>query len=120
MAAAIQDSTPPEVDKGNIDWEGSDHDHILKGTNGKHVNGWNRFGFDPKDPNNWSTLLPIIQQVVQETDHYKVIPAKGALDGWVWFYKKSFAEIGVEVVVKIWGTVDGVIQKLSDAIPYIK
>ena len=35
-------------------------------------------------------------------------------------YYKLYEEIGVEVMVKIWVSADGLIQQLSDAIPYIQ
>ena len=100
-----------------IDWNGGNKNHILKGTDNKHINGWRRFGLNPQDPNSWSTLLPILMDIVENTSPYDVQQGKGG--GWVYYYAKTFLDIGVKVVVKIWVSADGFIQKLSDAIPYI-
>ena len=108
---------PPVIDKSQIDWEGGDKNHILKGTKGKHIPGWERFGIDPKDPKSWATALPIIIEVVEKG---KAAAPKLLKDGtWLFQYSKQYIDQGVTVVVQIWVSQDGTIQKLSDAIPYI-
>lgn len=37
----------------------------------------------------------------------------------IYIYIKNFAQVGVTVVVKIWESADGLVRKLSDAIPRI-
>ena len=101
-----------------IVWEeGVDKHHVLEGSRGGHIEGWNKMGFNPKDKNTWNLLLPIMQYVV---DNYDSVESK-IVDGGnrVMYYTKEFAEVGVTVVVKICVSVDGLIQKLSDAWPII-
>ena len=101
----------------DTDWENSDKNHILKGTNKKHIEGWKRFGFDPEDPENWSKVVLILTSIVNNNEPFKIGNARGG--GTITYYAEVFTEIGVKVVVKIWTSADGLIQKLSDAIPYI-
>ena len=46
-------------------------------------------------------------------------PSAVAPSGYVVKYYKVFADEGVKVMVKIWYSIDGLIIKLSDAIPYL-
>lgn len=93
---------------------------MLKGTKGKHIDGWRRFGIDPSNGNdaeNWLLVLKILQEVVDKADDYY---QKRNADGSICtFYIKVFVEEGVKVVVKIWNGFDGTIQQISDAIPYL-
>ena len=101
----------------NIDWDGGDKNHILKGTKNKHVSGWERFGINPNNNNDWNKLLPILKDVVDNADDYwEEITKAGER---LLYYSKTYIEEGVNVIVKIWTSADGLTQKLSDAIPYI-
>jgi len=62
-------------------------------------------------------LLPILKDVVDNAESYYQAAAKNGEKRL--YYCKTFPDIGVQVVVKIWVSSDGLIQKLSDAIPYI-
>lgn len=113
----LHKNSPPVVDKSQIDWEGGDKNHILKGTKGKHIPAWERFGFDPKDPKSWAMALPIIKEVVEKG---KAVAPELLKNGtWLFQYSKQYIDQGVTVVVQIWVSQDGIIQKLSDAIPYV-
>ena len=57
-----------KVTVNSIDWGKGDHNHILKGTNRKHVKGWKRFGIDPDGGNSWPMLLPILKEVIENAD----------------------------------------------------
>ena len=110
------------ITSDDINWNGGDHDHILKGTKLKgrghsHVNGRKKFGIDPEDPNAWELLLPLLKEVVDDADSFVEKAAKGS--GTFVEYTKRFVEQGVDVVVKIWISADETIAKISDAIPYI-
>ena len=102
-----------------IDWEAGDRNHILKGTKGKHISGWKRFGIDPenKGGNDWLLVLTILQETVDDADAFfsKVLD-NGAT---VTFYFKIYIQEQLVVMVKIWENVEGTVQKISDAIPYI-
>jgi hypothetical protein len=104
----------------DIDWEKGDKNHILKGTDGKHIDGWRRFGIDPENndnKNNWIALLPLLQEVVDDADYsYDEVLKSG---GMAIYYVKTYITEGVHVVVKIWESIDGLIEQISDAIPYI-
>ena len=107
-----------KVTVNSIDWGKGDHNHILKGTNRKHVKGWKRFGIDPDGGNSWPMLLPILKEVIENADKTESMTL---LNGnTIIRYYKLYEEIGVEVMVKIWVSADGLIQQLSDAIPYIQ
>lgn len=98
----------------NIDWD-ADKNHILKGSGNGHVNGWKKFGIDPNGSNGWKGLLPILKIVV---DKYDSVSKKILPDGSkIFYYTKSFGDIGESVVVKIWQSSNGAINKLSDAWP---
>ena len=98
-----------------IDWEPNDNrkHHILNGTDGGHINGWKKMGIDPDDKNAWGLVYPILRYVV---DNYDTISQFAVENGaHVVKYTKEFAQLGVTVVVRIWVSADGLIQKLSDA-----
>ena len=103
-----------------IDWEAGDKNHILKGSFGKHIPGWQRFGIDPENGDkdgNWLLVLRILKEAVDKADYYYT---KTNGDGTLCtFYVKTFVEEGVKLVVKIWNGLDGTIQQLSDAITYL-
>ncbi len=117
-----KDSLPEnrvEVSSSSIDWRSGDRNHILKGTKKKHVSGWKRFGIDPQNGNshNWGVLITILQEVVDDADNQIEYTLS---DGSKYIkYFKTYSELGVEVVVKVWVSADGIVQKLSDAIPKI-
>ena len=106
-----------------IDWEAGDHTHIVKGTRLKkkgpsHVEGWRRFGIDPDHPDEaWEFLVPILKEVVDEAERIveRALP-DGSLS--IEFFK-MFGSEGVEVMVKIWISEDGLRVQIADAIPTI-
>ena len=106
-----------KISSSSIDWEGGDKNHILKGTKGRHIKGWKRFGIDPDGKNAWELLLPILKEVVDKAERYETRYLDDG--GMNIFYYKVYVDIGVEVMVKIWIDSTGTIQKISDAIPYI-
>lgn len=114
----LRKTTEP-VSSSSINWGSGDKNHILKGTRKTHIPGWKRFGIDPENgnDNNWSLLLPILKEVVDEADAYKEsLLSNGSK---IIQFTKYYVDEGVQVVVKIWVSANGAIQQLSDAIPYI-
>ncbi len=101
----------------NIDWEKGDKNHILKGTKGKHIPGWNRMGIDPNDDKSWALVLPILKEVVEKAD--RILTTTLPNGSQIVQYYKLYAAEGVNIVVKIWLSIDDLIEQLSDAIPYI-
>ena len=106
-----------KISSSSIDWEGGDKNHILKGTENSHIKGWKRFGIEPGDNNAWEILLPILKEVVDKAERYRTMYLPEG--GMCIFYYKTYADLGVEVMVKIWIDPTGIIQRISDAIPYI-
>ena len=109
----------PYISSQTINWNINDNNknHILKGTERKHVNGWKRFGIDPDNNNAWGLLLPLLKEVVDKADYSTPTTLP---DGAMYIqYFKTYIEQGVQVMVKIWIDVTGTIQQISDAIPYI-
>ncbi|SDM86625.1 RHS repeat-associated core domain-containing protein [Acetanaerobacterium elongatum] len=51
-----------------IGTKSTDKNHILKGTKGKHIPGWKKFGFDPNGNNGWAKVLVIMKAVVDAYD----------------------------------------------------
>ncbi len=107
------------IKSSDIDWDAGDKNHIMRGTKDKHVEGFKKFGFDPKDPNNWTKLLPILKEVVDNPDSTKG-PSAATGGGTFIQYFKYYAKQGVEVMVKIFFPENGGTPRISDAIPYIK
>ena len=105
----------------DIDWDSGNHRHILSGSWKRHIAGWNLFGIDPKDPKdddeNWAKLIPILKEVVDHADYYGKTLLKNG--NYYIKYFSFFPTVGVKVMVKIWFSADGVVQKISDAVPYI-
>ena len=101
----------------SIDWNAGDKNHIRKGTGKTHIPGWKRFGIDPNNNNSWNQILPIIKETVDMADDVTEEILKNGDK--ITYYSKLYLNEGVKVVVKIWTSIDGAIQKLSDAIPYI-
>ena len=111
------EDTIPNISHDTINWESGDKNHILKGTKRKHVDGWKRFGIDPDNNNAWNMVLPILQEVFEKADDVQptLLP-----NGSMYIeYIKTYADQGVQVVLKIWVDASGLIQQISDAIPYI-
>ena len=108
------------ISSDTIDWGAGGENrknHILKGTKGKHVNGWKRFGIDPDNNNAWGLILPLLEEVVDKADYYTTTTLPG---GAMYIqYFKTYIDQGVQVMVKIWVDAAGMIQQISDAIPYI-
>ena len=98
-----------------IDWDIQNNriNHILNGTDGGHIDGWNKMGIDPSNKNAWGLVYPVLRYVV---DNYDTI-SQFAVDkgAHVVKYTKEFTQLGVTVVVQIWVSADGLIQRLSDA-----
>ena len=101
----------------SIDWNSGDKNHIRKGTGKTHIPGWKRFGIDPNNNNSWNQILPIIKETVDMADDITEEILKNGDK--ITYYTKLYLNEGVKVVVKIWTSIDGAIQKLSDAIPYV-
>ena len=95
---------------------GGDHHHILHGTNGRHEDGWRRFGIDPNDPddNNWPKLLPILEETYRQGKEEMAKMVNNG-EGKVIYYIRVFEEVGVRVWLKIWQAAETEISKLSDA-----
>lgn len=104
-----------KYDTSKIDWDSGDKNHIMRGSNDGHVDGFRKLGFDPKDPNNWSKLLPFLKQTVEEADRTEGPTAVNG--GSIIKYFKNFADKGVEICVKIFFSKDGGSPQLSDAWP---
>lgn len=104
-----------KYDTSKIDWNSGDKNHIMRGSNDGHVDGFRKLGFDPKDPNNWTKLLPFLQETVEKADRTKGPTSVNG--GSVIYYFKNFADKGVEICVKIFFSTDGGTPKLSDAWP---
>ena len=117
---AQAEDTVSNISSESIDWGAGGNNrknHILKGTGRKHVNGWKRFGIDPDNSNAWGILLPILEEVVDKADDCEstMLP-DGSM---IVKYFKTYIDQGVQVMVKIWVDVTGMIQEISDAIPYL-
>ncbi len=108
------------VNSSDIDWDAGDKNHIMRGTKDRHVDGFKKFGFDPKDPRNWSKLLPYLKQVVDNPDRTDGPLAAAGGGGSYIRYFKYYSKQGVELMVKIFFPESGGAPKISDAIPYIK
>ena len=104
-----------KYDTSKIDWGSGDKNHIMRGTKDGHVDGFRKLGFDPKDPNNWSKLLPFLKKTVEDADRREgPISVNG---GSIIKYFKNFADKGVEICVKIFFPESGGSPQLSDAWP---
>ena len=109
----------PNISSHTINWNPNNNlkNHILKGTKGKHIDGWKRFGIDPDNNNAWGLVVPILKEVLEKADDVQYTQlSDGSM---IVEYIKTYAEQGVQVVFKIWIDASGVIQQISDAIPYI-
>ena len=58
-------------------------------------------------------LLPVLKKVVSDADGSYFI--KNQDGSTVTYYFKSFVQEGVQIVVKLWASLDGLTEKLSDA-----
>ena len=97
-----------------IDWGNRNTaNHVLKGTKNGHVKGWQQYGIDPHNNSSWSILLPVLKKVVSDADGSYFI--KNQDGSTVTYYFKSFVQEGVQIVVKLWASLDGLTEKLSDA-----
>ena len=73
------------------------------------------FGLDPKDPKDWSKLLPFLKKTVELADSKKgPIVVNNGDPGKIVYYFKNFADKGVEICVKIFYTSSGGAAKISD------
>ena len=98
-----------------INWDG-DKNHIINGSKSSkdnHLPGWKKFGFDPNGKGGWAKLLVILQAVVDTGNKYKEEMTKGGEK--LLYYSKYYAKEGVEVIVRIWQSADGLRQQISDA-----
>ena len=59
---------------------------------------------------------PEVCRFINADDYWEEITKTGER---LLYYSKTYIEEGVNVIVKIWNSADGLTQKLSDAIPYI-
>jgi len=118
MAAALISSTVAVTRWINsINWnpEPNRKNHIINGTNNQHINGWKKFGFDPKGDGGWEAIVALIQTTVLAFDSYRSWQDNG---GMVWEYTKVFATEGVRLVVTLFHSAQG-IWSLVDAKPFI-
>lgn len=106
------------IDSDDVDWNGGDKNHIMRGTGDSHVEGFKRFGFDPRDPNNWNKLLPFLKEVVDDADRTEGPTSVNG--GTIIKYFKYYVEQGVDLMVKIFFPDNGGTPRISDAIPYIQ
>ena len=90
--------------------------HILKGTKKKHVPGWQKMGIDPDDPNAWTMVIPVLDEVLKKGRFEGVTLEE---NGFITSYALDFIKEGVTVVVKVFHSFDGAISRISDAIPYV-
>lgn len=104
-----------KYDTSKINWDAGDKNHIMRGSNDGHVDGFRKLGFDPKDPNNWSKLLPFLKKAVEEADRTEGPTSVNG--GSIIKYFKNFADKGVEICVKIFFPESGGNPQLSDAWP---
>ena len=106
---------------GDIDWEIEENrkNHIAKGTDGRHEEGWRKLNInpDPKDPTFWPRALALLQQAYQ---HGKEVAEEFQGDDiMILEYAYDLPGTGCRVWVKIyyWITADpsdSVVAKLSD------
>ena len=54
------------LEHGKTDKKANKANHILRGSNNRHANGWKKAGFDPKDPKSYWRLLPYLKQVYEK------------------------------------------------------
>lgn len=87
----------------------------MHGTKGGHKEGWRKLGIDPNNKNSWGLLFPLFRKIVESYDSLRVTILKDGSK--LYYYTKEIATAGVEVVVKIWESADGAIQRFSDAWP---
>lgn len=71
-------------------------------------------GINPEDKKAWGLIYPIMRYVVDNYDTISQFPV-GKEGASIIKYTKEFADFGVTVIVQIWVSADGLIQKLSDA-----
>lgn len=103
----------------NIDWGNkNDKNHIIKGTKGRHIPGWNKLGIDPGGNNAWDAILLVLKDVIDHADQSWTETTKNG--NVVYNFSKYYVEEGVEVVVRIFYSVENGTFKISDAIPYLK
>ena len=106
---------------GDIDWEIEENrkNHIAKGTDGRHEEGWRKLNInpDPKDPTFWPRALALLQQAYQ---HGKEVAEEFQGDDiMILEYAYDLPGTGCRVWVKIyyWITADpsdSIVAKLSD------
>lgn len=112
------ENKPKAPTASDIDWgEQNTRHHIISGTNGRHILGWQRFGINPNGNDPWVAILPILKDTIDNADKtwQKTLESGGTL----YYYAKYYVEEGVRVVVKIFESADGTIRRISDAIPEI-
>ena len=116
------DAILPEISLsvGDIDWEIEENrkNHIAKGTDGCHEEGWRKLNInpDPKDPTFWPRALALLQQAYQ---HGKEIVDKIDGDTMILKFVYDLPGTGCQIWVKIyyWITADlndPLVAKLSD------
>lgn len=103
------------IDSDDVDWDGGDKNHIMRGSNDGHVEGFRKLGFDPRDPNNWNKLLPFLKEVVDDADRTEGPTSVNG--GTLMYYFKNFVDKGVEICVKIFFPENGGTPRISDAWP---
>jgi len=95
-----------------------DTHHILYGSKNSrsgHMDGWKKFGLDPKRPDdeNWLKLLPYLLETLQKDN---LIETKTTQDGGtLFFYANDYVDLGIKVIVKVWKSASGELLQLSDA-----
>ena len=117
--ALKQNPQEDKLDSGDIDWKGNDknrQNHIIKGTDNKHVPGWQKMGIDPNGKDAWAKVLPILKEVIDKGQLVNITLEK---KGFIFWYEMYYVEKGVKLVVKVF--VDFATKKagIVDGIPYI-
>ena len=96
------------IDWGNI--PENTVNHLLKGTDGKHIEGWKKFGIDPNDPKSFVPLIPFLKEAIDKGIEMIQNVGGGRIIEYVHYIKdKSF-----EIVVKVFEHPNG-IRVLTDA-----
>ena len=74
--------------------------HHIKFGSKNNPHDWSPFNVDPKDPNSWDKILPILKKVVDEGEKIKTDFWKNS-EYLVHYYELEFPEFASKVLVKI-------------------
>ena len=85
---------------GRVGWDVPDNtiNHVLKGTNGSHKSGWQKFGLDPNDPKSFGPLLPFLKEAVDKgKETITKAPGGGRIIEYVYYIKDKAFEVWVRI-----------------------